>query len=310
MKGVKVLSKPKNLNKNSKRAFLLQQKEMIEKELSESLELSKSDLKQQFNFYLESLKENEFASNTVKIYTRAALSFIDSLPPEEIVTKDHVIKFKDYLLKKYSKVQTINSYITGLNRFLFFADLGEFKVVKVKGQGENTLKYRIYSHEYKRLWMKAKALNSMPLYFAIRLMGETGVRADELKSFNAKTVFENHVSVDNKGKIRRVPIPGELGRELRRYVKTMKMEDDVIVNINYDTLNKSLKKIAGLCKIKKAKVHPHALRHYFGFNFVEKKGDLKLAQLSDILGHSSVETTRIYTRGTLEDYLKAVEDIR
>lgn len=302
--------KPKNLNMSSKRAFLLQQKAMIDKELSETFELTKEDLFEQLEKYLDSLKNNEFASNTIKIYARAANTFIEHLPGETVITKDHVISFKEKLLEKYDKVQTINSYITGLNRFLFYADLGEFKVVKVKGQGENTLKHRIYPHEFKRLWMKAKALNNMPLYFAIRIMGETGVRADELKAFTSSTVINNHVSVDNKGKIRRVPIPGELGRELRKYVKSQKIVDEPIVNIKYDNLNKSLKNLAASCKIKKLKVHPHALRHYFGFNFVEKKGELKLAQLSDILGHSSVETTRIYTRGTLEDYLKAMEEIR
>lgn len=302
--------KPKNLNKNSKRQFLLQQKAMIDKELSEIVETSKEDLEVIYENYAVSLKEHEFAKNTLKVYKRAAIRFIQSLKNEEIVNKDHVINFKEHLLEKYTKEQTINSYITALNRFLFFAELDAYKVEKVKGQGVNTLEHRIYEQEYIRMRNKAKKLGEMDLYFAIRIMGETGVRAEEIKYFNAKSVKDNHVMVHNKGKIRKVPMPGELGRELKRYCRETKLVDEKIVNLSYDQLYQGLKAIAGLCKINKKKVHPHAFRHFFGFSFVNTHSDLKLAQLSDILGHTSVETTRIYTRGTLQDYIKTVEVIR
>lgn len=303
--------KNKNLNKNSKRAFLQAQLEAIQKELDEVPELTKEDLLEHLESYPKSLRESEFADSTIKVYMRGAKKLINEYSSsDDFMSKDDLIQLKQDLLEEYEAVSTINSYITSVNRFLFYCDLGDLKITKVKSQNDNTLPHRIYEHEYKRMWMKAKALENMNLYFAIRLMGETGVRVNELPSFTVAAVQNKYVSVDNKGKVRRVPLPGPLGREIRAFVKTQDKDVDKLVNLEYRQIYDGLKVIAGMCKINKKKVKPHAFRHYFGFNFVNKKGELKLAQLSDILGHSSVETTRVYTRGTLEDYLKVMEEIR
>lgn len=312
MKGGGIMPKKvKNLNPNSKRAFLQNQLEAIQKELEVIPTLYRSDLEKYYSEYPKSLHEHEFSESTKKVYLRGARRLIDRYTSDDsYLTKDDLICFKQDLLDEYEKVSTINSYITSVNRFLFYCDLGILKLTKVIGQGDNTLPHRIYDHEFKRMWMKAKSLGDMNLYFAIRIMGETGVRVNELSSFTIAAVQNKYVSVDNKGKIRKVPLPGPLGREIRAFVKTLDKDVKAIVNLDYRQIYDGLKMIAGLCKINKKKVHPHAFRHYFGFNFVNKKGELKLAQLSDILGHSSVETTRVYTRGTLEDYLKSMEEIR
>lgn len=299
--------KLKNLNKDSKRQYLLMQKEMIEKELQEVPELFQHDLLDLLSNYERSLVVNEFAANTRKKYIRNAKWFIDHYATDETpIAKDDVINFKSYVQDTYDKISTINSYITTVNRFLFFCDLGDLKVTKVKGQGRNTLPHRIYEHEYKRMWMKARSLRLMDLYLVLRLMGETGVRVNEINAFTDETIQKKSVSVDNKAKIREVPIPEHIRYELRRYAKDQKIKGE-IVKISYKEIYNGLKDLAGLCKIKKSKIHPHAFRHYFGFSFTERNGESSLAQLSDIMGHGSVETTRIYTRGTLDDYLKKME---
>lgn len=306
-----IAKKPKNLNRDSQRAYWEKQRDYAISQLEAVPELYKSDFEELIESYEKSLIEHEFAPGTKKIYLRNAKWFINNFSgEEEPVTKEDVIDCKLFLQDKYEAVQTINSYITSINRFLFYCDIGDFKVSKVKGQGDNTLPYRIYEKEYKRMWMRAKQLGMMNIYLAIKIMGETGVRVNELKSFTGNSIKSNFVTVDNKGKVRRVPVPQDLRYELRDYAKNQGITDGPIITATYDQLRNGLKDIAGLCKVEKKKVTPHAFRHYFGFKFVDRKGDLKLAQLSDIMGHSSVETTRIYTRGTLEDYLKTMEEIK
>lgn len=310
MKGVGIMPKKvKNLNPNSKRAFLQNQLEAIQKELEEIPTLYRSDLEKYYLEYPKSLHEHEFSKSTKKIYLRGARRLIDRYSSDDsYLTKDNLICFKQDLLDEYEKVSTINSYITSVNRFLYYCDAGMFRVSKVAGQAENVLQHRIYKHEYKRMYNKAKANGEIELHYIIKLMGGTGIRVDELKSFTTDSIQNKYVSVDNKGKIRKVPLPGPLARELRKYAKTKKIEGQLFT-LTYDQIYSGLKRIAGQCKINKSKIHPHAFRHYFGFNFVDRTGDIKLAQLSDILGHRSVETTRIYTRGTLEDYQKTMEKI-
>ncbi|WP_323610917.1 tyrosine-type recombinase/integrase [Erysipelothrix enhydrae] len=301
--------KAKNLNQNSKRAFLQTQLEAIQKELEQIPTLYRSDLEEYYLEYPKSLHEHEFSESTKKVYLRGAKRLIDRYTSDDsYLTKDDLICFKQDLLDEYEKVSTINSYITSVNRFLYYCDVGIFRVSKVTGQTENVLQNRIYKHEYKRMYNKAKANGEMELHYIIKLMGSTGIRVDELKSFNSKSIQNKYVSVDNKGRIRKVPLPGKLARELRKYCKRNKL-DGPLFTLTYDQIYNGLKRVAGQCKINKSKIHPHAFRHYFGFNFVDRTGDIKLAQLSDILGHSSVETTRIYTRGTLEDYQKTMEQM-
>ncbi|MDE8065854.1 tyrosine-type recombinase/integrase [Erysipelothrix rhusiopathiae] len=302
--------KAKNLNPNSKRAFLQNQLEAIQKELEEIPTLYRSDLEKYYLEYPKSLHEHEFSESTKKVYLRGARRLIDRYTSDDsYLTKDDLIYFKQDLLDEYEKVSTINSYITSVNRFLYYCDVGIFRVSKVTGQTENVLQHRIYKHEYKRMYNKAKANGEMELHYIIKLMGSTGIRVDELKSFTSKSIQNKYVSVDNKGRIRKVPLPGTLARELRKYCKRNKL-DGPLFTLTYDQIYNGLKRVAGQCKINKSKIHPHAFRHYFGFNFVDRAGDIKIAQLSDILGHSSIETTRIYTRGTIEDYQKMLDNVK
>ena len=158
------------------------------------------------------------------------------------------------------------------------------------------------------MYNKAKATGNLQLHFIIKVMGMTGVRVNELESFTTESIQSNSVNVNNKGKIRSVPIPGPLVRELRLCAKNMNI-DGLLFDLSYDQIRDGLRRTASLSKVKKSKVNPHSFRHYFGFMFVKTHKERALAQLADILGHGSVETTRIYTRGTIEDYQKSMEEM-
>ena len=277
--------------------------------LQEVPKYKRSDFEKLLIDYEKDLKSKEFADKTISKYVRNAKWFIENYTNDnEYLTKDDVIEFKSFIQSEYDKISTINNYITTVNRFLFYCEQGAFKVDKVKGQNSNVLEHRIYDYEYVRMYNKAKAVGQLELHFIIKLIGSTGIRINELKSFTVESIKGTSVNVNHKGKIRAVPVPGPLMRELRKFARDTKKDKEVFT-LSYDKIYYGLKQIAGLCKVKKNKVHPHAFRHYFSFKFVEKKGAQRLAQLADILGHSSIETTRVYTRGTLEDYKKDMEEM-
>lgn len=302
-----ILSK-KNLRNDSAREQTQQLIKQLQKQLLVVPELNKNDLKDKLKEYESDLKRHEFAENTINKYVRNAEWFIENYSSEaESLDRDDVMAFKSHIQDEYESVATINSYITTVNRFLFYCDLGEYKVEKVKGQTDNVLKDRIYEHEFRAMYRHAKRLGMYELHYLIKVMGMTGIRVAERKSFTVESIKRLSITAVNKNKTRQVPVPQSLMRELRQFAKDQGITEGPIFKMEYHQIYHSLKIVAGQAKIKKAKIHPHAFRHYFGFRYVDKGGNI--AQLSDILGHNSTDTTRVYTRGTLDDYRKQVEEM-
>lgn len=302
----------RNLRAPTARETTLALIETLKETLGETPSLYMDDFVKFVHQYEIDLISSEKAPKTVQKYVRNANWFIQNYTDNnDPLTKEDVIEFKAYIQAEYSKEQTINSYITTINRFLYYCygqEGSKLSVKKVKTQGSNTLEHRIYTHEFKQMYNKAKATGNLQLHFIIKVMGMTGVRVNELKSFTSASIQANSVNVNNKGKIRSVPVPGALVRELRVYAKS-NFIDGPLFDLSYGQIRDGLRRLASLCKIKKSKVNPHSFRHYFGFMFVKTHKERALAQLADILGHASVETTRIYTRGTIEDYQKSMEEM-
>ena len=300
----------KQLNKNSRKEFLRQQLKNIKDQLDEPIELNKSDLEEYLVEYEETLILEEFAENTIYKYVRNAKWFVETyVKDDEYLNKHHVLEFKKDLEENYTSAKTINNYITTINRFLHYCDLGELVVKKVKTQSENVINDRIYNHEYKRMLRRAKRIGRMDIYFIMRLMAETGIRVSERKYVTVEAINRSSLDfrVKNKGKWRTVPIPQALARDLRKYAKEKGIEEGRIITEEYRNIYNVLKSIAGHTKIKKGKVTPHSFRHYFGFRYIEINGESGLTQLADIMGHVSLETTRVYTRGTSRDLRKMME---
>lgn len=272
-------------------------------------DMNKGDFLIKLDEYYSELINYEYAKNTINVYMRYARWFVDVYTDyDSPLRKEDVILFKEELIENYEAVQTINTYITSVGKFLIYCEQGMYNTTKVLGHTSNVLEHRIYEHEYKRMVNRAKAINDLQLHFILKVMGQTGVRVNELKAFTTKSITKGHIKVNNKGRIRLVPIPGRLVRELREYAELNKI-DGKLFNYTYDMIYQRLKNLAGVCKVKKDKVSPHAFRHYFGFQYINANGERKLAELADILGHKTIETTRIYTRGTLADVRKSMEEM-
>ena len=176
----------------------------------------------------------------------------------------------------------------------------------VRVQKDDSLDDILEPHEFQRLLKKAREINRMDLYEIMKVFGYTGIRLSELQFFTVEAVTDDNVYVMNKGKGRGIILRSDLRRELLKYCKDNEIKEGCIFtssdkksHVNARVLSRDLKMIAGKCRgIKLGKVHPHAFRHLFAIQYLMQNGENAIAELADILGHSSLETTRIYVRTT------------
>ena len=282
--------------------------------------MKKKDLEGYIEEYLAEEQEDEKAKKTLIHYRHIVNMFVSSLPDDEI-TKADFMKFKESLLEKY-KPKTVSNYIVIVNKFIKYVELVtnesiqqfDFNQMKkyyskntlknIKIQQEASLKEVLEPIDLKRMLRMAKKLEEWDLYYIMKVIAYTGVRAEELKVFTVENLESNYIKVKNKGKIRNVIVPQDLRRDLLKYCKQAGITTGYIfpgkkpgTMLHSTTIYKRLKKLAGLCRgVKKSKVHAHSFRHLFAIKYMEEYGDI--SELADILGHSSIETTRIYTRTT------------
>lgn len=284
-------------------------------------------MQQKLKEYLIEEKMDEKSKRTLEHYEHVINIFIDYLNGQE-VTKAKVMEFKDSLQEKYAD-STVNNYLVITNKFIKYLEIVEkddFEFYKLKDhkskkavknikiQQKASLDDLLEPVELKRMLRYSKKYDYQ-MYLIIRILSYTGIRAQELHYFTVENIeTTNTIRIKNKGKVREIPIIQSLRKELKDYAKSKGIESGFIFTgkakgkmLHYTTIYKSLKRIAGKCRgIKIDKVHPHSFRHLFAVQFLETGGDL--TELADILGHSSVDTTRIYTRTTAKMKRKRLEE--
>lgn len=294
--------------------------------------MKKSRMMELKDEFLLNEKFDEKSLKTQEHYEHVVNMFVDFIKSDE-VTKIEIMKFKEYLIDNF-KPSTINNYIIITNKFIKYCEIiekhGEFKLEKLKKwESNNTLKLvRIQNkqsladvlepEDLKRMlrMAKSKKVNRMDMYLIMKIFAYTGIRAHELSAFTVENIQKNYINVKNKGKIRTIILRNDIKKELNEYCREKKIESGYIFYgkskdkmIDQSTIYKNLKKIAGKCRgIKIEKVHPHSFRHLFAIKFLEEGGDV--TELADILGHSSVDTTRIYTRTTDKMKKKRLERMK
>ncbi|MFR7591078.1 MAG: tyrosine-type recombinase/integrase [Longibaculum sp.] len=247
------------------------------------------------------LIEEEKSKATVDKYMRDITTFYEYLPNEKLVTKELVILYKEYLSKKY-KPTSSNSMLVALNRFFDFIGIPECKVKLNKIQrrifGDETKE--MTKEEYKRLLMAAKSKHNERLYVLLQTICSTGIRVSEHQYITVEALKCSKVSVNNKKKIREIYISKELKKLLIDYCKKHDIKSGpIFITKNGKPLDRSniWSDMKALCKeanIDSQKVYPHNLRHLFAITFYQLTKDLDT--LASLLGHSSIDTTRIYTR--------------
>lgn len=253
--------------------------------------------------YKKELENRELAKNTITKYLKDVSDFLDYADGKEI-TQELLISYKKEMLKKY-KINTVNTKITIINNFLDFKDK-DIKVKQEKTQRSTTLDNVLNETDFNRLIRMARTRGNERARITMLSLYYTGLRVSELEFLTVEAVKKGYIDVNNKGKHRRVPINNTLSRELKKYIKNENITDGSIIrNAKGESLSRSyifreLKYIGGQARVKKAKVYPHSFRHLFAKQWLKHNNNNMLA-LADILGHSSLETTRIYSTLSTEE---------
>jgi len=245
------------------------------------------------------LLEEEKATATVEKYVRDVSEFKQWLGGQKI-EKSVVIAYKAYLIEKHAPA-SVNAALSSLNSFFQFCEWYDLRVKTIKIQkpiftsGEKELS----KAEYERLLRAAQSKNNERLYLLMQAICSTGIRVSETRYITVEAVNCGVANINCKGKRRQVFLPRQLCQMLKRYIKEQKIKSGaVFVTKNGNPLDRSniwsdMKKLCKAANVSEKKVFPHNLRHLFARTYYSLQKDI--VRLADILGHSSVNTTRIYT---------------
>ena len=259
------------------------------------------------------LMEEEKASATIQKYVHDVEAFTAWLTVDAI-DKSVVLSYKNYLRENYS-VASANSMLASLNSFFHFIGWEDVRVKQFKVQKKAYCKEEgeLTKQEYMRL-IAAAEKKDLRLSLVIQTICSAGIRVSELPFITLEAVKEGEATVSCKGKTRTIFIVSALRKKLLRYAKRLGIrEGQIFITRNGKPLNRSniwrdmkaLCKDAGVCK---EKVFPHNLRHLFARTFYAIEKDI--AKLADILGHSSINTTRIYIITTGLEHKRKMEQMR
>ena len=258
------------------------------------------------------LYDQEKSPLTIEKYLRDVRAFAAYLGEREL-SKEIAVQWKRSLEEKRYSPRSINSMIASLNSFLSFAGATDcrLKAIRIQKAIYMPEEKELTKTEYKRLLTSAKHRTQIGLI--MRTICATGIRVSELKYFTVEAVAAREVTVKCKSKNRTIIIPKELSRLLQIYAKKQGIAGGAIfLTRSGKPLDRSyiwaqMKKLCVSAHVSAAKVFPHNLRKLFARAFYEIEKDI--AKLADVLGHSSIETTRIYIMATGIEHRRQIEKL-
>lgn len=260
-----------------------------------------------FNAYV---KQKNLADNTIRAYMMAQRQFEENYAR---MTRANLLKYKAFLMETY-KPQTVNLRIRGINCYLEFEGKESMRLPLVKVQQKTYLENVISDADYVYLKNCLKRDEEWLWYFVIRFLAATGARVSELVQIKAEHVSVGYIDLYSKGgKMRRIYIPKTLRNEkLEWMTQNGKMSGFLFLNrqgkrITTRGISAQLKHFANKYGIPAEVVYPHSFRHRFAKNFLERYADIAL--LADLMGHESIETTRIYLRKTSTEQQEIVDTV-
>lgn len=271
------------------------------------METAKFDEKKGF---LDFLAVSELSENTMTSYWNTVLQYKKLFGT---IDRKNIYSYKGYLVENY-KEKTVNLRIQALNKYPEFSNCPDLKLKFVKVQQKNFLENVISDADYRYFIACLKRDKRWNWYFVVRFLCATGARISELVQIKVEDVQAGYVDIYGKGhKLRRLYIPCKLVREASQWLKKNNNESGfVFLNRYHEPISprgvaNQLKVFAREYKINPQVVYPHSFRHRFAKNFLEKFSDLAL--LADLMGHESIETTRIYLRRTSSEQKKIVDNV-
>lgn len=253
--------------------------------------------------YEEYLFEAELSDNTIRVYLRQAKGFLDFLE-ERAITKKETVAYKSLLLGQGRKMTSTNLYIVAVNSFLKYAGFGECVLKTERIPKRHCPENIINRQEYERMLAYAKASGRNKYYCLMRTLALTGIRVGELSGCTVEALACGKFTTSSKGRTREIYLPDKLIKDLMEYCNDSNIVTGSIFlgntgnAIGRTAVYRMLIHLADMAGVPKKKAHPHSFRHLFAVTYMEQYTNL--FELADILGHSSLETTRIYTATTGE----------
>ena len=256
-----------------------------------SIEVSESEIEK----FADYLYQKENAKATINKYMADIKKFLSFLADDKRINKRVLLQYKEWLVQKYA-VNSVNSMLAALNQFLEFLNVGNLKVKRIKVQIAT-----------------AMAEGKEQLALCIETIACTGIRISEIKYFTVERVKSGKIEIYNKGKYRRIFLPKVLQRKLLSYCHNNQIAEGwIFVTKNGKLKDRSniwreMKRLKEKAGVAESKIFPHNFRHLFARIYYKVTKDI--TGLADLLGHSSINVTRIYTATTETVFQKKLDKI-
>lgn len=270
-----------------------------------------TEIIEKFRLYL---LDEEKSDNTIEKYLRDVTA-LANFCKSTAITKEVVIAYKEKLIEDHYSISSINSMLAGINSLFCFMGWHDLRVKTIKFQRQVFYpeEKELTRKDYERLCQAALKAKDERLYLILQTICATGIRVSELKFITVESVRKGKALVSLKGKCRYIFIVRELQKKLLRYAakQGIKVGSVFITRtgkpISRITVWREMKNLCVRAKVNPQKVFPHNLRRLFAREFYRIKKDI--SKLADILGHSTINTTRIYLMGTGMEHLLYMENM-
>ena len=260
------------------------------------------------------LEEMERSQSTVEKYVRCLGSFYAWLPADKQVDKETVLAYKAHLCGQYAP-SSVNTRLAALRMFFRCAGWTDcaVKLLRIQRRAFARKERELSRPEYERLVAAARARDDERMALLLQTMASTGIRVSETRYITVEAAQRGQAEIALKGKIRVILLPGKLCRQLLKYARRRGIASGPVIctrsgrPMNRKEIWAQMKGLCAAAGVEAGKVFPHNLRHLLARTFYRAQRDL--ARLADLLGHSSVETTRIYLSVTGEEHLRHIEGL-
>lgn len=264
--------------------------------------------------FCRALRTQERSQATIEKYNRDLLAFYHWLPQGKAVDKEAVMAYRAYLAGQYAPA-SVNSMLAALRSFFQYLQWADcnVKLLKIQRRVFCAKERELSREEYGRLVEAAERRGSRRLSLLLQIMASTGIRVSEVQYITVEAAQRGKAEISLKGKIRVILLPSQLCRKLLKYAQKEKIASGQIMltrsgrPMNRKEIWAQMKSLCKAANVDAKKVFPHNLRHLFARVFYKAQRDI--AKLADLLGHSSVETTRIYLLASGEEHLHGIEQL-
>ena len=268
----------------------------------------------EFDQFEDYLRHDEREESTIEAYLRSLTRFAE-WANGRAVTKELAMEWKTALAESGYRPISVNAMLAAVNKFFICMGREDCKVKYLKLQRQMFRKSEkdLSKEEYQRLVQAAHEKGDLRMELVLETICATGIRVGELKYITVEAVRAGVAEIALKGKIRTILLPHRLCRKLQKYAKQQKIASGKIfltqdgLPVSRQSIWTRMKALCEAAGVERSKVFPHNLRSLFARSFYGSCHDV--VRLADVLGHSSIETTRIYLMSTGKEYLRQLDKL-